>query len=58
MNHKSTSYVNTIKKAKDIWMNYYINKKDFIFPEVDKIIKQFEDIIIVSIQRQINLIYK
>ena len=52
MNHKSTSYVNTIKKAKDIWMNYYINKKDFIFPEVDKIIKQFEDIIIVSIQRK------
>jgi len=58
MNHTSTSYVNTIKEAKDILMNYYINEKELIVPEVDKILKQFEDITIESIQKQIHLINK
>ena len=56
MNHTSTSYVNTIIEAKNILMNYYINEKDLIIPKVDKILKDFEQIVKESIQKQVNLV--
>lgn len=58
MNHTSTSYVNAIKEAKNVLMNYYINEKDLIIPEVNEILKQFEEITMKSIQRQLNLVNK
>ena len=56
MNHTSTSYINTINEAKKILMNYYINEKDLIIPEVDKILEDFEKITIESLQKQIYLV--
>ena len=56
MNHTSTSYINTIIEAKNILMNYYINEKDLIIPKVENLLKEFEDIVRVSIQKQVNLV--
>ena len=55
LNHTSTSYIDTINKAKKILMNYYINQKELVIPEVDKILEKFENITIESIQKQIYL---
>ena len=54
LNHTSTSYIDTINKAKKILMNYYINQKELVIPEVDKK-EKFENITIKSIQKQIYL---
>ena len=55
LNHTSTSYIDTINKAKNILMNYYKNQKELIIPEVDNILEKFENITIESIQKQIYL---
>ena len=51
LNHTSTSYIDTINKAKNILMNYYINQKDLIIPEVEQMLENFEKITIDSIQK-------
>ena len=56
MNHTSSSYINTITQARDILMNYYQNEKDLIVPKVDKILEQFENVTVESLEKQINLI--
>ena len=56
LNNTSTSYIDTINKAKTILMNYYINQKDLIIPEVDKILEKFETTTIESIKKQIYLV--
>ena len=55
MNHTSISYVNTIKDAKEILMNYYLNEKDKITSEVEKVLKKYEEVTMESIQKQLNL---
>ena len=54
--YMNTSYVNTIKEAEKILMNYYIDEKDLIIPEVEKILNQFEKVTIDSIQNQLKII--
>ena len=56
MNNTSSSYINTIQQAEKILMNYYINEKDLIIPEVEKILQQFEEITIESIKRQLKIV--
>ena len=56
MNHTSISYISTIKRARNILMNYYKNEKDLIVPKVKEILGQFENITIDSIEKQIKLI--
>jgi len=56
MNHTSSSYINTITQARDILMNYYQNEKDLIVPKVEKILEQFENVTVESLEKQINLI--
>ena len=55
-NHTSTSFINTIEKAKNILNNYYINEVYLIDPQVEGIMKQFKNITLESIQKEINLI--
>ena len=56
MNHTSTSYINTIQEAEKILMHYYIDERDLIIPEVENILKQFEELTIESLKKQLNLI--
>ena len=58
LNHTSNSYVNIIKEAKNILYYYYINERDLIIPEVDKLLRKFENITIESLGKQINLTKK
>ena len=58
LNHTSNSYVNTIKEARDILYYYYMKERDLIYPEVEKMIKTFEDATIESLGKQINLTKK
>ena len=56
MNHTTTSFINTIKEAQDILMNYFENEKDLIVPQVKEILEKFENVTIESLEKQINLI--
>ena len=56
MNNTSTSYINVIQEAEKILMNYYIDEKDLIIPEVEKILSQFEEITIESLQKQLKIV--
>ena len=54
-NHTSTSFINTIDKAKNILNNYYINEVNLIDPQVEGIMIQFKNITLESLEKEINL---
>ena len=58
MNHTSTSYVKAIEEAKEILMNYYLEEKDKIVSEVERVLEKYEEITLESIQKQLNLMDK
>ena len=55
MNHTTVSYVNAIKEAKNILLNYYKNET-FIIPTVQGILEKFENVTLDSIKKQMKLI--
>ena len=56
LNHTSTSYATTIKKAQDILSNYYIDEFNLIKPKIDKIISNFEEKLTESLQKETKII--
>ena len=56
LNHTSTSYVTTIKKAQNILSNYYKDEFNLIKPQIDKILEIFEEKLTESLQKEIIII--
>ena len=56
LNHTSTSYTTTIKKAENILSNYYKDEYNLIKPKIDEIIKIFEEKLTESLQKEIKII--
>ena len=56
LNHTSSSYINTIKDAKNILENYFKNEYDFIYPMIQSLLKEFEDTSIDALQKEIKII--
>ena len=51
LNNTDTSFVDIIQKAEEIMSNYYINEKKLIKPLIDKMLNEFYDDSILSIEK-------
>ena len=61
LNNTNNSYLSNIEAAEKILMNYYKDEYNLINPEVEKTLKEFEDSITNSLQKQniiINSLYE
>ena len=56
LNNTNNSYLSNIETAEKILMNYYKDEYNLINPEVEKVLKVFEDSITNSLQKQIIII--
>ena len=56
LNHTSTSYTTTIKKAENILSNYYKDEYNLIKPKIDEIVTIFEEKLTESLQKEIKII--
>ena len=56
LNHTSSSYINIIKEAEEILANYFKNEYDNIYPKIDTMIKDFEDVYLEDLKKEKNII--
>ena len=56
MKNATVSYIQTIKDARTILLYYYENETNLIVPKVKEILKNFENLTIESVEKQMNLI--
>ena len=56
LNHTSSSYVNTIQEAENLLNNYYKNEYDLIYPKVQSMLKEFQDIFIEDLEKERKII--
>ena len=56
LNHTTNSYIGIIEETKNIFNNYYKLEYDLIKPQIDSLIKTFENNLIESLQKESKII--
>ena len=56
LNHTSSSYINSIQEAENILENYFKNEYTLIYPQVEKMLKEFEQNSIEALEKEKKII--